>query len=186
VRCTLLTQPERLPDLLRERVGTYFETDGLCFAPQIETTADGAARMAVYYQNRYTGRATATIRVLPPRRAWLLSRHDLPAPAFTFTCPGGAFGVTRAPFAIPHAYQGQRITFSIRAHVRFAEGRGELLRFRAGQHVRSTRVTLELPQGVRESGAGDADAGETQLIWWPDLLERAQREPAFHQHRAAA
>lgn len=183
MRCTLLTQPERLPDLLRERVGTYFEARGLCFAPQIETTADGAAWMAVYYQNRYAGEASATIRVLPPRRAWLLSRQHLPAPKFTIDCPGGAFGVIRAPFAIPQAYEGRQIAFSIRARVTFREGQGELLRFRAGQRVRWSRVPLELPQGVCEPRSDDADRCETELIWWPELMER---KAAFHQHRAAA
>lgn len=167
MRYAMLTQPERLPDLLRQRVGTYFESDGLCFAPQLETTPGGECVMALYFQNRYAGVTRARVRVSPPRRAMWLTRHRLAAPTFAFDCPGGAFGVARVPFPIPAKYQGRRMTFRMTAHAGYPQGCGELLRFRAG--IQPRRWTATLPQGVAEVGIFTA-ATAIDVIWRPELL----------------
>ena len=163
----LLGQPERLPDLLRGRVGTYFEVDGLCFAPMLETTPRGACVMAVYFQNRYAGRAEARVQVLPPRR-WCGMRHALPAGKLSFDCPGGAFGVARALFPIAAKYQGRRMSFSIAAATNYPQGRGEILRHRQG--VTPKRWTCTLPQGVIECAPHQLSL-PSELIWWPELLQ---------------
>jgi hypothetical protein len=209
VRYARLAEPEIYPDLLRQRVGHYLDADGLCFAPQIETSSDGYALMAVYFQNRYGGRAFAHVRVLPPRRSCSVARLDLPELRFTIECPGGAFGAIRRPLAIPAEYQGAELRFSIAADVMYPDGRGELLRYRDGLSVDSNRnlslvrrsrkalmklatgqapvaaparAMLTLPQGVRETIPDGADDAWTELIWWPQLLER---EIAYRQRRAA-
>ena len=162
----LLGQPERLPDLLRGRVGTYFEVDGLCFAPKLEITPRGACVMAVYFQNRYAGRAEARVQILPMRRWWGM-RHALPAAALSFDCPGGAFGVARASFPIAAKYQGRRMTFSITAATNYPQDRGEILRLRQG--ITPKRWTCTLPQGVAEYASHHLSL-QTELIWWPELL----------------
>ena len=192
----MLTKPEKLPDLLRDRAATYFERDGLCFAPAIETTRLGACELALYFQNRYEGRVVARVQVLPPLRPWRLKRHDLPVRTFAIQCPGGGFGVARAAFPVPHAYQGRRMTFELGAGVKYPDGRGELLRFRGGVRAGSTcdtsaggqllaavlalplgllgsstaaTATLTLPQGLSSNAD---DGGEfSEIIWWPELLE---------------
>jgi hypothetical protein len=206
---TMLTKPERFPDLLRERAGTYFEKDGLCFAPVLETTPTGACELAVYFQNRHEGRAIARIQMLPPLRTLRLKRHDLPARTLSIQCPGGAFGVARVPFPIPARYQGQRMTFELGADVKYPEGRGDLQRFRSGVRVGSSRemnaghqfltalvmlplavlatsraasATLTLPQGVFETNAADGGAS-SEIIWWPELLEA--EAPALPRRQAA-
>jgi len=169
MRYAMLTEPERLPDLLRERVGTYFERDGLCFAPMFETTPAGECVMALYFQNRYAGTAQARVRVSPPRRALWLTRHRLPTPTFAFDCPGGAFGVARTAFPIPGKYQGRRLAFRIHADATYPQGCGDLLRIRTG--VPSRRWTATSPQGVSEI-SGSAPGTSRDLIWWPELLQR--------------
>jgi hypothetical protein len=169
MRYAMLTEPERLPDLLRERVGTYFERDGLCLAPMFETTPAGECVMALYFQNRYAGTAQARVRVSPPRRALWLTRHRLPTPTFAFDCPGGAFGVARTAFPIPAKYQGRRMTFRVSADVTYPHGLGELLRIRTGAAPR--RWTATLPQGVAECSISKNPI-TLDLIWWPALLER--------------
>lgn len=197
----MLARPERFPDLLRERVGPYFEKDGLCFAPVLETTPGGACELAVYFQNRYEGRATASVQMLPPLRSVGIRRSALRAPALTFECPGGAFGAARVAFPIPAALQGRPMRFQVGAEVCYPEDRGTLLRFRAGVPVAATRhagmfnrlfatiasraiglltrskpagVTLTLPQGVAETGRS-INRVHAELIWWPELLEAEAR-----------
>ena len=167
MRYAMLTQPEQLPDLLREQVGGYFETAGLCFAPMLETTAAGKCVMALYFQNRYAGAAHVRVRVSPPRRALWLTRHGLAAPTFAFDCPGGAFGVARAGFPIPANYQGRRMSFAITAESSYPHGSDELLRFRPG--IPPQRWTATLPQGVAETGVSTTHTA-VDMIWWPELL----------------
>src|SRR5688572_10244990 len=131
----MLAAPERFPDLLRERTGTSVERDGLCFAPALETTPAGACELAVYFQNRCAGRATARVQMLPPRGTLRLKRHNLPARSMTIECPGGAFGVARVSLPITAAYQGRRMTFELRADVTYPDGRGDVVRFRPGTHA---------------------------------------------------
>jgi hypothetical protein len=48
--------------------------------------------------------------------------------------------------------------------------------------VAPARAMLALPQGVRETIPEGADDPMTEIIWWPQLLER---EIAYRQRRAA-
>lgn len=165
----MLTKPERFPDLLRERAGTYLERDGLCFAPLLETTPAGACVLAVYFQNRFEGAATARVSIRAPRRLFGLKRHPMPEYELSIECPGGSFGVVRAPFPIPASYQGRQITFHVAADVTYPYGRGESLRHRAGTLDRA--ISLILPQGVAEPEEAMSESDRHEIIWWPALLE---------------
>ncbi|HEV2296339.1 MAG TPA: hypothetical protein VGR35_21025 [Tepidisphaeraceae bacterium] len=186
---TTRTTAEQYPDLLRERTGVYFEQHGLCFAPLLETTPHGGCVLALYFQNRYDRRAVGRVQVLPPRRRLRLKRHDLPARLIDIECPGGAFGVVRLAFPIPAKHQGSDITFDIAADVLYPDGRGRMLRLRAGvpagslggsimhAHSSPARVMLALPRGLAQPPRRRADA-EAEIIWSPDLLEDTQRRAA--------
>jgi hypothetical protein len=133
-----LHRPEKLEDLLARLAPGYLEREGLCFMPVLETEG-GCCRMSIYFQNRYSGHASAQVEVRPPMKTLGLGRHPLPTVAVQVECPGAAFGVIRVPFPIPDKYQGRRMQFEMGADARYPARRGELLRFRSGKGVGSIR-----------------------------------------------
>jgi hypothetical protein len=144
------------PDLLRDVAGTYFERDGFCFVPVVETNFLGSASVSIYFQNRYERPVTARVRMLPPRRSFRLSRHPVPEVAVGIQCPGGAFGVLRVPYVVPPAYRGRALTYDVAADAKYPSRRGKVLRARA----RGVRVGL-----VREMG--DLNQAFTTLLLLP-------------------
>lgn len=181
----LSRRPDTLPDLLGKVAGSYFEQDGFCFAALLEQI-NGACRLNIYFQNRYSGHVRAKVKMLPPLRTLGLGRHPLQNVEAVAECPGGAFGVLRIPFPIPVKYQGKRMTFDIGADAKYPFGRGDPLRFRMGRSVRSAaqtgqagwgligalriatqaHVRLQLPAGIRnEIGSRVAN---TEILWMPD------------------
>jgi hypothetical protein len=173
---TMLTKPERYPDLLRDRAGTYLERDGFCFAPLLETTPTGACVLAVYFQNRCEGAASARLVLRPPRRLFGLLRHALPEHVLSIECPGGAFGVARSSFPIPARYQGRQVSFNVVADVTYPHGRGAFVRHRTG--TPDNMISLLLPQGVAEVQQANSDDDRSAMIWWPALLEAEQQRLA--------
>jgi hypothetical protein len=182
---------EILPDLLRQVARRYFEKNGLCFTPTIETTPQGTCLLCIYFQNRHSGVAISTIAIRPLNV--LLARRKPAGATVTIECPGGGFGVYRIPFPIPAPSQGKRMHFAVGADTKYPAGRGKLLRLRTGIRVSATRelgtgyqlssafimalfghlagsapshVMLTLPPGVQESGP--EDAGEQEILWEPD------------------
>lgn len=194
---TISRQPERFPDLLAQTVGNkYFEKDGLCFAPALERASDGqTCLLAIYFQNRNAGHASATIALAPT--GWLGTRAlPMVSVRAAIECPGGAFGAILMPYAIPAKYQGANVLFIVAADTKYHAGRGELLRLRAGLPVTSipdmsvarqffkrlfggitsastpATVTMRMPRGVRADLADlppATRAGEQNILWTPDL-----------------
>lgn len=186
-------RPDRLPDLLRDTVGRYFEQSGLCFAPRLEVLS-GHCFICLYFQNRHAGEAVARVQFLPPLRSFSVGRHPLPQVTYDLACPGGAFGVVRVPFPVPRKYQGTRVQYEVGADVEYPQGRGKLLRYAEGVRVGRTRhlsqayqlletvvglffgflsvsgpsrAPLQLPTEVLETGP-DFFIPSPQILWQPD------------------
>jgi hypothetical protein len=129
---------DRAPDFLKQHVGQYFERDGFCF--HVACTTEGSiALLTLYFQNRYERPCDARVVVQPSRGFWM-NRPIGGVVAVDFCCDGGAFGVTRVPWGIPHEYQGKTGSFDVAAAVRYREGRGGMLRFRDGLAVGKTSL----------------------------------------------
>ena len=56
----LIDAKDKVPDLLRQTCGTYFERDGFCFAI-VPAASEGQGRLDVYFQNRYASLAAARL-----------------------------------------------------------------------------------------------------------------------------
>lgn len=182
---------EMLPDLLSEVTRTYFERDGLCFAPGF-SVVDGLCYVSVFFQNRYSGACTCKIILHPPKRSFSMS-SDLPAAEIDVQCGGGEFGVVRIPYSVPARYQGRQLTYTVGARTRYPQGAGQLLRFRPGlrcgatsntahslltvaliplgvfHYHRSARVTLKPPAVSSPLLAESEPATITEILWRPDL-----------------
>ncbi|HEV8291400.1 MAG TPA: hypothetical protein VGP94_05735 [Tepidisphaeraceae bacterium] len=181
------SRKEKLPDLLAKTLQQfdcyrYFECDGLCFAPVVQTT-EGVCWIAVFFQNRYASPCTCRVQLLPSARALWFGRHNLPPPINAeLNCPGGAFGVCRFPYAVPAQCQGQRWHFDVYATTSYPAGKGELLRFRSGDQAGSPAFLslapgpglcrLFLPNGVT-ADMGTAIDPITEILWQPDLPTNA-------------
>lgn len=189
-------RPDALPDHLRQLAGRYFEQDGFCFAPTVETAADGTSWFSVYFQNRFERAADARVLVRPGVRSFRVSRHPLPTVVLDVRCPGVAFGVVRVPFPVPARYHGRKVNFEVAADAKYPGGRGKLHRVRGGVRVGSTSelsgrhqllsfvamlflgiisshqaasVTLQLPTNI-DDAEGDAGAPwGPEILWQPDL-----------------
>ena len=184
------TRKDLAPDMLRDQFGSYFERDGLCFAPVV-AVAEGRCFFNAYFQNRYSGACAAELIFQPGKK--FIGRHNVPTVAFEVDCPGGAFGVVRIPYPVPGEYQGRQVSFDVVARTRYPAGAGKLLRFREGMRVgtpssssaavaktvgllavgvisysKAANCTLMLPTGVAATNVGEA-AMETEILWQPDL-----------------
>jgi hypothetical protein len=183
-------RPDLAPDILRQQFGTYFERDGLCFAPVITTSPeDRTCWFNVFFQNRYAGTCACDLIIQPGGKSFSLGRHHVPTVAVVIDCPGGAVGVTRVPYPIPARYQGKKMRYEIAARTRYPRGAGRLLRFREGLRVgsheqaigraavtlglaavgvisfrRPASITIMLPSQVAESAPADAEV-KTELLW---------------------
>jgi hypothetical protein len=185
-----------LTDHLRNLAGRYFEQDGFCFLPVVETTNDGTQSfLSIYFQNRFERPAAAKVFVRPGIRSFRATRHPLPKVLVDIDCPGAAFGVVRVPFPIPGKYHGKSVTFDVAADAAYPAGRGKLLRVRGGARVGSTRqltdggqflsflvclligvisqqqaaaVTLQLPEGVADDDSREPGAPlPPEILWQP-------------------
>lgn len=195
-------RPDSAPDYLKAIVGRAFECEGLCFSVVPDVEGD-VAELHVFWQNRFARRCELTI-TLQRMALFALSRRSLETLAATIGCEGGAFGVTRIPVGVPTKLQGRKKPFEIAASVRYPEGRGEMLRFRAGQQVSSEgsraavgtaatflgpyglvltglmprrRMRLRYPKDVRETAPVSAHP-RTEIFWAPG-------DPVIEQHALA-
>jgi hypothetical protein len=191
ILCRADARKEKLPDLLAKTIsdfqyegdyleGDYFERDGLCFAPVVQVK-DGVCWIAMFFQNRYARPCTARVEL---RKSWI-GPKNLPPINADLSCPGGAFGVCRFPYAVPAQCQGRRCWFEVYATTSYPEGKGELLRFhsprQAGEAAVTTFFTLapgpnhcriHLPHGVK-ADIGAAINPTTEILWQPDLPTNA-------------
>jgi len=176
---------EKLPDLLAQTIRSfsYFEREGLCFAPVVQVQLkEGTCWIAMFFQNRYAGPCSCRVEMLPPLRPLWVGRYNLPPINAELHCPGGAFGVCRFPYAFPARYQGRKWRFDVYASTKYPQGRGEMLRFRAGIFAGSRdfftltsargHCRIYLPSGVTNDIA-TATEPTTQILWQPDLPTNA-------------
>jgi len=174
---------ENFPDLLAQAIHSYsyFERDGLCFAPVIHAV-QGICWISIYFQNRYANPCTCRIRMLPPPRSFWFGRHDLPPINAELYCPSGAFGVTRFPYPVPQRYQGRHLRFEVFGSTDYPQGKGNMLRFREGIQAGSTSFfsitggrglsRIYLPRDVASSLLGPIEP-TTEILWQPDLPTNA-------------
>jgi hypothetical protein len=128
---------DKLEDELGKRtMGSYFERDGLCFAPMVRVveTRSGAkqAEISLYYQNRFDNPCEAVIH-LRPRACSMYSHQGARDVHFAFTVQPGAYGVIHQPVAVPHECQGESVQVELAAAVRWPRGHGDCLRSRQGR-----------------------------------------------------
>ncbi|MGD0898115.1 MAG: hypothetical protein ABR915_09795 [Thermoguttaceae bacterium] len=178
-----------VPDYLSQHCGRFFESNGLCFCLSL-LREDGIAVFRVMFQGRYTGKALAQIAIRPQG-----TRQTTATPEIE--CGPASFGIVSIPTAVPARYQGQGITFEVGATVRYPEGKGKMVRFRAGVPVlhnarfggfsiviwrvlhlmaghlllSGVRVTMSMPTLVAEQLAEDI-VPSIETVWTldPDML----------------
>jgi hypothetical protein len=180
------------PDILAERVGTYFESDGLCFAARL-SVEDGLCWFNVFCQNRYARPVQGTLYFIPMEGVAKEKggRHDVEPLMVDVSCDGGEVAVVSFPYPIGAAWQGKIIVYDVMATVNYAQRRGELLRTPQGMpvgepttetrelfkdaawlalgHVRLSRgasCELNLPTGVAESIPPDTSVRNSVLWEW--------------------
>lgn len=123
----------KLPDLLGQKtMAGYYERDGLCFMPMVRVDSTGKrTEISLYYQSRYKGECEAVIHLNPDNDAFF-SHRGATAVHFAFRCRPGAFGVIHQPVAVRPEAQGELITVTMAAAVRWPRERGELVRKKPG------------------------------------------------------
>jgi hypothetical protein len=187
--CWAALRRDRAPDMLAPITRSYLESDGLCFI----FTADvfeNFCRLNVYFQNRYSRRCRCEIFLDPPKRFWF-GRLPLAPARFEIDCGGGECGIARVCYPVPPESQGQAVSFEVAARTKYAQGRGQLLRYREGLRVgprqggasaivslaaacvgvlylsRSARAILQLPVGVASSVDSVNSQASLEIIWRP-------------------
>lgn len=176
-------------DYLRDRAGTYFNRDGFCFA-FVATAVDSVAYMDAYFQNQRDRPCVGRI-ALRPARGFLMGRAKIETITYEMECGPAAFGVARIAIPVPEKLQGKRQSFEIGASVKYPDGKGQRLRFRDGEFLRSNTnfgnsfgtaltvagaatgsivfskpatATVELPVGVTED-ISDTLVPEIKTLW---------------------
>ena len=181
------------PDVLRDRIGDYYERDGLCFALTL-ALAEGLCWFRIFCQNRYGGECVGTIYFIPMEgMSKTGSRHEVPPVVVDVQCEGGECGVVSVPYPIAKNRQGTIMIYDVYAAVQYPNGKGKMLRSRAGAAVeqpprpvenalrtlrtasllvfgfvpiegRSASVELRLPENVHEEAPPDAQ-DQTEVLW---------------------
>jgi hypothetical protein len=123
------------PDYLRPIAGTYYNRDGFCFTVTL-SVADGVAYLDAYFQNQRDAPSRGRIALRPGRGFWM-GRAEISVIAYDIECAPGAFGVARVALPIPKPLQGKRQSFEVGASVKYPQGKGRLLRFHDGMHLRA-------------------------------------------------
>lgn len=118
------------PDFLLGAAGSYYERDGFCFAI-VPTVEKGRLFLNVFFQNRYERGSRAQV-VIRPSKGFFMSRGPMAQLTMAVECPGGGYGVTRIPFAVPRKFQGMTQSFDVAGQTSYPKGRGVMLRFHDG------------------------------------------------------
>jgi hypothetical protein len=130
----LIWAPKRkeiIPDHLARVARSYFERDGFCFA-FVPAMQNGVAWLQIYFQNRYERGCRVRVSFQPPVKSFGIRRMPLPGLTADLECEGAAFGVYRAPWPIPAEFQGKSVKYEVGCATFYPNGKGRLLRFRAG------------------------------------------------------
>lgn len=128
---------DQVPEFLRRNYGKFFERSGFCFLPLQEIDENGKVGMWIYFQNRYSHPCEAVVHISPIR--WRLRKPPLPALQVRITCPGAAYGRCGVSWPVPAGWEGKTILIGVGAESRYLSGKGELLRYREGVHVKGIR-----------------------------------------------
>lgn len=187
---------DKVPEFLRRLFKSYFERGGFCFVPIQEIDDDGVPLLWIYYQNRHANPCEAVVHLSTMR--WRLRKPPLPPVQVAIACPGAAYGRSPVIWPVPADWEDRTILVGVAAEVRYPGGKGELLRYREGEHVEGiragfwaaagvitavatvgvghamafasrARMKLTLPVTVDGIQAGTG-AGEAEIIW-PDAGE---------------
>ena len=129
-----LMSTSKVPDLLADIAGIYFECDGLCFKPVLDT-AVGKCRVNLYYQNRYNRDCRAQITLTPCPRGFWPRQTGMPPLTIEMNCAGGEFGFVRRLYAVPRDFQGKEMVFDLSGEATYPSGKGDMIRFRSGLRV---------------------------------------------------
>jgi len=172
-----------VPDFLSAISRKFFERDGFCFLFSVEKAAS-SARMAVYYQNRFTKPCNAKVFIGPTPKAFA-NLEGLPKFEFKVACGAGEFGKQSLAWSVPLRFQGKKILWDVAAQARFPSGRGELLRGRngatVGDHLVGTgEEAVRAVSGLVLSAAhlhASTRSARVELIL-PDKLEPLHQKPA--------
>ena len=168
---------DKAPDLLRERIGIYFERDGLCFGPQFEVES-GQCRLSLYFQNRYARPCNGRIVIKPGVPSFRIMRMKLPSVVFDVHCGPGGFGVARIFYPVPQKYQGKKVNLEVGANVKYPQGRGQMVRFRDGLRTGPANFG-GVGDGMITAGlllVGVVHIGKA--AWWKGVLPRNVSETA--------
>lgn len=132
------TREDVYPDTLRERFGTYFERDGLCFLP-LAKEENGVCFIHFYFQNRYSKDCVCDVVLEPPQP--LFDDSPLQSLRVTIVCPGGASGVLTTPYAVPEEFAETPLEYKIAANTSYPSGTGKMVHFRDGIRVGPNEVS---------------------------------------------
>lgn len=123
------------PDYLRaELLGRRpLESDGLTFILAGDAV-DGVHVLRVLWQNRYERECT-TVIVVRAKPRFLPSAARAWQTRITIEAPGGGFGETCMPMALPHELAGKDLVCEVSGHTDYPLGRGRMLRTRMGELI---------------------------------------------------
>lgn len=132
-------RPDEAPDFLRsmfkDQFRRPFEAGGVCFVV-IPESGGGVAELHIFFQNRWEAPCQARITIRRDHGfAW--SHKKMEIATVRFWCEGGSFGLVRVPIGVPRALQGKRKRLAASASVGYPQGRGRMIRFKAGKRVGS-------------------------------------------------
>ena len=191
-----LARPRRdePPDVLAELTGTYYERDGLCFAPKL-VVASNLCWFTVYCQNCYSEPIVATVSFVPMEGMSTAGAHDVPPVTVHVDVEGGDVCAVHVPYPIAKAWQGKVMVYDVGAKTTYPQGRGRVVRSgkgtavgepaeqlsaaeqvvqAVGDHVlpfrglrlRPGAFEVRLPEGVADQASPDVAARRELLYRW--------------------
>ena len=132
---------DRAPDLLAGRCGgaNYFSRGGFAVGAGVgrdEVTGEPVAVLTIPFQNQTDAPCRARVAVRPGRGLFL-GRGGIDRAEAEIDCPAAAFGEARLPIAVPPALAGKVRKFEVGATVERPDGRGRLVRYQDGLHLKT-------------------------------------------------
>ncbi len=127
---------DKIPDRLKQIGKDRLDCDGLAFVIVAEKV-NGICALRFYCQNRYEKACESRLLIRPAvKNLGVFRPGDLASFEKTIECPGGAFGSSVVPYAVPLRHQGNEVRFNVGGFTKYPRGRGKLLLFREGVGVR--------------------------------------------------
>jgi hypothetical protein len=127
---------DKIPDRLKQIARDRLDCGGLAFVVVAENV-NGICALTFYIQNRYEKPCETRLLIRPAvKNLGILRPGDLASFEKTIECPGGAFGSSAVPYAVPLRHQGKVVRFNVGGATEYPRGRGKLLLFTEGVRVR--------------------------------------------------